>query len=108
MAPTISVVIYKVEVVTVVHGAKMSLSHGKADTVCKTLTQGTSGDFDAYVQKPVRIQDRGISGLALPSVWFTSGWPGVNESICLNALRSSRDNLYPRKCNRMYCRAQLR
>lgn len=48
--PTIRVVIYKVEIVTVEYGAEVSLSHGKADTICKTLTQWTSGDFNAYVQ----------------------------------------------------------
>lgn len=48
MVPTIGVVIYKIEVIAVVQSAEMSLSHGKADTVCKALTKGTSGDLNAY------------------------------------------------------------
>lgn len=50
MARTVGVVVYKVEVVAVEHSAEMRLSHGKADTVCETLTQGTSGDLDAYMR----------------------------------------------------------
>lgn len=89
MGPTISVVIYKVEVVAVVHGAEMSLSHGEADTVCKTLTQGTSGDFDAYVQIPVRMRDRRFkqvdATIGVVCFWVTRG-QRVNLSECLEVV----------------------
>lgn len=62
MVPTIGIVIYKIEVSAVIHSAEVSLSHGKADTVCKTLTKGTSGDLDAYIQTPVRMRDREGTG----------------------------------------------
>lgn len=50
MVPTVGIVIYKIKVIAVIQSAEMSLSHGKADTVCETLTKGTCGDFDAYIQ----------------------------------------------------------
>lgn len=89
MAPTISVVIYKAEVVAVVHSAEMNLSYGKADTVCKTLTQGTSGDFNAYMQIPVRMRNRGFgkgATIGVVCLWVARG-QRVDLSECLKVIQ---------------------
>jgi len=48
---TVSVVVDEVKAVLVEQGGEMSLGHSQPDSICKTLTKGTSGDLDACIHK---------------------------------------------------------
>lgn len=67
--PTIGVVIYEVKVIAVVNSAEMSLSDGKANTVCETLTERTGGDLDTFGADYLSEYEIRCSGqIVLPSV----------------------------------------
>lgn len=55
MAPTICIVVDKVEIISVVDSTEMSLSHSKTNAVREALSKRTSSDLNAWMQMPVRI-----------------------------------------------------
>ena len=73
---TIGVVVNQIKPVTVIYGGKVSLCHGQTNTVCETLSEGASGDFDAYMRAmdQPRMYSQSYERLSVSVACFRVTW----------------------------------